>query len=164
MCRLRIAVALAILTVLCFLAQGCGGGSPFSPLTRTETLLSAPLEVDIEGRTYTLETMIYLNLELITENRLTAIVYVTAADGQPFPESLDAIYLWVINGDKTWKTEFSAEARPRDQSHLYQLGEVAGGGPEWEEGTNVEVIIKVTTTSGSTYLLRATAQRIGVIA
>jgi hypothetical protein len=82
----------------------------------------------------------------------------TAVDLQPFAVDLDAGRLWAINGRDVWETAFSEENRPRDGLHLHQLEKVARGGPKWETGIQVEVVVRVVTRSGLSFLLRATGQ------
>lgn len=160
------AFAFATLAVLCFLGPGCGKG-PLSPLFVTkDQLLAAPLEIEIDGRAYTLATSLWRDMmpsDDVESSDLAAFVYITAVDGQPFPADVDATYVWVINGDETWATEFSKEYRPPSQSRLYQLGEAVGGGPRWDVGTEVEVVVQVTDKLGKVHLLRATGVKIGAI-
>ncbi|MEN6310127.1 MAG: hypothetical protein ABFD80_01160 [Acidobacteriota bacterium] len=161
--RLRIALGCAIVAVLCCVGLGCGKG-PFSPLVTKGELLAAPLEIEIDGRAYTIEPFLWRDFmpgDHSGGSDLMAVVFITAVDGQPFPADVDATFLWVINGDEVWATELSEELRPPDQSHLYQLEEVARDGPKWDVGTEVEVVVRVTKQSGSAYLLRATGEKIG---
>lgn len=156
--RLRI-LALA---GICLLAQACQG--PLTPSVPLQTLLDAPLVVEIDGRQYTLETYLWRDFMPPTEpngSPLAAVVYVTAVDGQPFPAEVGADRLWVVNGEEVWETAFSGEQRPRDQAHLYQLEKFTAGGPKWDVGIQVEVVVRVKSATGRIQLLRATKQLIG---
>jgi hypothetical protein len=44
-----------------------------------------------------------------------------------------------------------------------QLEKVARGGPKWDVGTQVEVVVRVTASASAPRLLRATKQVIGAV-
>lgn len=151
-------VALGLVSVAC--------QNPVSPSLPLDKLLSAPLSIEIAGRQFTLETFVYRDFMPGGNgggSALIAGVNLTAVDGQPFPNEVDGTHIWVINGNSVWEADFTDESRPRDQAHLYQLTKVARGGPYWDVGTEVEVIVRVTVLGGSSRLLRATKQVIGSV-
>lgn len=148
-----------IAAVAAFLAMGCP--SPTIPSVPLEELLSAPLEIEAGGRIFTLETYLWRDFMPVSPpdgSDLRAVVRLTAVDLQPFPVELDADRLWVINGRIVWETAFSGENRPRDSLHLHQLEKFASGGPKWDTGIRVEVVVRVVTRAGLSFLLRATGQ------
>ena len=95
-------------------------------------------------------------------SELMALALITAEDLQPYPEGLDADKIWVINGDEVWEAEFTGESGPPSQTRLYQLQKNAYGGPKWEPGTEVEVVVRLVPAVGTRQLLRASAQKIGM--
>lgn len=144
---------------LCLLAASCQ--NPVTPSLPLDDLLAAPLVVEINGRQFTLETFIWRDFMPGSNSggsSLMAAVYLTAVDGQPFPDEIDSNRIWVINGENVWEATFQGESRPRGFTHLYQLEKVAYGGPRWDVGAQVEVVVRVTAWSASSYLLRATKQ------
>jgi hypothetical protein len=148
-----------VAVALCLAALNCR--SPFAPTVPLDELLEAPLQIDIDGRPYTLETYLWRDFMPPSEpngSPLAAAVYITAIDGLPFPAEVDANRLWVVHGEKIWETGFSGESRPRDPGHPHQLAKYASGGPKWDTGIQVEVIVRVRTLSGKAFLLRATKQ------
>jgi hypothetical protein len=147
---------------LCLLVSNCQG--PFTPSVPWKELLAAPLQIEIDGRQYALETFLWRDFMPPSEpngSPLAAVVNITAIDGLPFPAEIGSNRLWVVNGEEVWETGFSGENRPRDAAHPHQLEKYASGGPKWDTGIQVEVVVRVTTLSGKTYLLRATKQIIG---
>ncbi|MBE0712790.1 MAG: hypothetical protein IH583_10430 [Candidatus Aminicenantes bacterium] len=147
---------------LCLFAVSCQ--SPVTPSLPLNDLLRAPLAVEINSCQLTLETFLYRDFmpgENSGGSLLIANAYLTAADGQPFPAEIDSDRIWVVNGEEIWETTFTAEARPRDSLHLNQLGKTAWGGPRWDVGAQVEVVVRVTSSMGPPRLLRATKQAIG---
>ena len=157
-------VGIVSAAVLCLVSGACQ--NPVSPSLPIDELLSAPLAIEIAGRQFTLETEIYRDFMpggSASDSALIAIVYLTAVDGQPFPIDVDGTHIWVVNGNSVWETNFADESRPRSQSHLYQLTKIARGGPFWDVGTEVEVVVRVTALGGSSRLLRATKQVIGSV-
>lgn len=147
-------IILAVLTMSC--------QNPVTPSVPLEDLLAAPLSVEINGRQFVLETELWRNFMPGTPpSLLAAVVYITAVDGQPLPDLIDANRIWVVNGEQVWETTFVRESRPRSPAHLNQLEKGADGGPTWDVGTQVEVIVRVT--AGYSVLLRATRQVIGMV-
>jgi len=146
---------------LCLVAASCQ--NPVTPSLPLDDLLAAPLVFEINGRQFKLETFVWRDLMPTVDPdgfRLNAAVYLTAVDGQPFPDEIDSNRIWVINGEDVWETTYLGESRPRDSAHLYQLEKVANGGPRWDVGAQVEVVVRVTVSTAARCLLRATEQTI----
>jgi hypothetical protein len=148
---------------LCLLAASCQ--SPVTPSVPLNDLLTAPLAVEINGRQFTLETYLWRDFMPGSTppdgSLLGAVVYLTAVDGQPFPAETDSNRIWVVNGEEVWETTFASESRPRSPAHLNQLQKYASGGPRWDVGAQVEVVVRVTVSTAAPCLLRATKQVIG---
>jgi hypothetical protein len=144
-----------------FLNAACPG--PTVPSVPLEELLSAPERVTVGGRSFTLETFLWRDFmpgENSGGSDLMAVVLITADDLQPFPADLDSDRLWVIHGSEVWETGYSRESGPPDQAHIHQLQQRAGGGPKWETGIKVEVVVRLLGPGGRGYLLRASGQMI----
>ncbi len=147
--------------------SGCEG--LFTPTTPTlQELLSAPEQVEIYGRKFTLETFLWRDFMPVSPPNgkpLIALIWVTAADLSPFPPSVDANRLWVINvqdvWDPIWETKFSDEERPKDPNHQHQLEKIGREGPKWGPGVYVDVVVRIVDYKGVKYLLRASKQYIG---
>ena len=155
--------AFSVIAGVVSLAIGCP--SPTVPSVPLEELLSAPLDIEAGGRVFTLETYLWRDFMPVSPpdgSDLRAVVRITAVDLQPFPVELDADRLWVINGRIVWETAFSGENRPRDSLHLHQLEKSASGGPKWDTGIRVEVVVRVVTPTGRRHLLRASGQLISM--
>jgi hypothetical protein len=152
--RLRFAtLALGLLAAAC--------QDPTSPSIHLDKLLSAPLTVDIGGRAYRLETFVcrdFMPPTNLEGSTLVAVVYLTADDGLPFPDEIGAPKLWVVQGEEVWEAAFGYEERPRSLLRLDQVTKIASGGPRWDVGSEVEVIVLITESSRNPRLLRATKQ------
>jgi hypothetical protein len=147
---------------ICLLTLSCA--DLFAPSVPLEKLREAPLVIEIQGRQYTLETYLWRDFMPGMNpggSNLLAVIDITAVDKLPFPADIDSSRLWVLKGDEVWETGFAEEQRPPDQAHLYQLRKVARDGPKWDTGIQVEVVVKVISPGGASYLLRATKQTIG---
>lgn len=147
---------------ICLLVFSCS--DLIAPSVPLEKLREAALVIEIQGRQYTLET--YLWRDFMPGGNaggsdLMAVIDITAVDKLPFPAEIDSSRLWVLKGEEVWETGFSEEQRPPDQAHLYQLRKIARNGPRWDTGIQVEVVVKVTSLGGTSYLLRAAKQTIG---
>lgn len=156
---LRKTLTAALAAAICLSGPGCQ--TPTLPSIPLETLLAAPEAVDIAGRTYVLETYLWRDFMPPTNaegSDLMVVIRVTATDLDPFPDDIGANRLWVINGPDIWETRFSGENRPRDPAHPHQLEKYAGGGPRWDTGIEVQVVVRLVTISGRVFLLRAPDQ------
>ncbi len=154
----------AVLFALVFLLVSCR--DPVAPSVPLQDLRSAPLAIEISGRSFTLETFVWRDFmpgmyPAGLGSLLNTVVFLTAVDGQAFPADVDADRIWVLKGDEVWEEVLSDGARPRDSVHIYQLERRADGGPRWDVGAEVEVVVRVTVAGGSPLLLRATKQIIG---
>ncbi len=150
-------------TLFCILIFSCK--SPFSP-TDIDTLLSSPEQVEINSRKYTLETYLWRDFMYGPNTPpdgkpLIALIRIIAIDLLPFPSTLDANRLWVINGQEVWDTEFSDEERPTDPNRKHQLEKIARNGPKWGPGIYVDVVVRIIDYKNKIYLLKASNQHIG---
>ncbi len=151
----------AFAALICLSGLGCP--APTVPSVPLDTLLAAPESIDLGGRTLVLETYLWRDFMPPMNaggSDLMAVVFITAADLQPFPEDIDADKLWLINGGEVWETKFGGENRPRDEAHPHQLEKYVSGGPSWPTGIEVEAVVRITTRSGRVSLLRASGQTI----
>jgi hypothetical protein len=149
---------------LLWLSPSCQ--NPLVPSVPLDDLLAAPLVIELNGRSFSLETYLFRDFMPTVDpggSPLIAVVYLTADDGQAFPDDVDCSRIWVVNGERVWETTFKDETRPRSLNHINQLAEVARDGPQWEIGARVEVVVRATSSIGGTRLLRATAQVINAV-
>lgn len=134
---------------------------------RKFTPLSAPEEVEIDGRRFILET--YLNRDFMpgpwcppNGYPLIATIWVTAIDSLEFPAYVAADNLWVVNENDIWETEFSNETIPPEPNHKHQLEKIARNGPKWDPGIQVDVIVRITDSNDNVYFLKASNQLINM--
>jgi hypothetical protein len=126
-----------------------------------QELLSAPEQIEIDGREYVLEAYPWRDFMPICPpdgEPLIVGVWVTATDLQPFPSSIDANRLWVVNGQQVWETEFDPQEIRLEPYREHKLWKIAGDGPKWGPGIYVDVIVRVIDSENSIYLLKASHQ------
>lgn len=127
-----------------------------------EKLKSAPEQIEINGRKYSLETYLWRDFMPISPpdgKPLKAIVRVTAVDHQPFPADLIVDQVWVINEGEVWEKALPKDDEQR-QAEPYQLERLAIDGPKWKPGSLVDVVVRIIDRSGNSYLLKASKQKI----
>lgn len=159
--KLGVLIACLVVLTACILISGCSTSNPSGPTIPIETLLSAPEQVEIDGRKYLLETYMWRDFMPIVPpdgRSLIALIWVTAIDSLQFPSWLDANRLWVIKDKELWETKFSNEARPR---YPYKLEKIARDGPKWSPKIQVDVVVRLVDRENRTYLLKASKQWIG---
>ena len=132
-----------------------------TPSIGIDELLSAPEQIEIDGRRYNLESFLWRDFMPISPpdgKNLIASVQITAADKLEFPSSIYPDRLWVIKGrGEIWETPFTNE-RPAPL-HNYQLEIIARGGPKWGPNIQVDIVVKIIH-GWNTYLLKASNQTI----
>ncbi|MFQ5890219.1 MAG: hypothetical protein ACE5JR_09215 [Gemmatimonadota bacterium] len=117
----------------------------------------APTIIIIHGRTLTLKTNLIrdaLPAPRAGGGRLLVRVTVKATDGRPLSDGVGADSVWVVSGEEIWAARLESESAGSNE-----IRGVARGGPAWEPGTEVDVVVRVLGDSRPR-LLRATDQRI----
>lgn len=160
--KLGMLIACLVVLTACVLISGCSTSKPSGPPISIDILLSAPEQIEIDGRKYVLETYMWRDFMPITPpdgKPLIAIIWVTATDSLKFPSSVDADWLWVIKDKKLWRTRFSNKQRRAYDD--YKLEKVARDGPKWGPKIQVDVVVRLVDREKKTYLLKAPNQWIG---
>lgn len=150
-----------LVLIIYILTPGCKLFESSGP--SIQELLDAPEQIEINGREYILETYLWRDFMPPSPpdgQPLIALIWVTAVDSLPFPSSIDANRLYIVNDELLWETSFSGEARPQNPNREHQLEKIAREGPKWGPGIQVEVIVRVVDERFNIYLLRASNQLI----
>ena len=153
---------IVVLLALCIFGPACH--NPFTPSIPVSELLAAETAVDVDLRTYTLEVEArrdFMPPEHSLGSDLMANVRVVASGADPFPAFVDSDRVWMVKGEDVWETEFSAELRPYSQATPNVLGKMVWGGPKWDVGAEVVVVVRLASGPGVRRLLRAPATTIG---
>ncbi|NEP00243.1 MAG: hypothetical protein F6K58_16500 [Symploca sp. SIO2E9] len=128
-----------------------------------DTLLSAPEQIEVQDLKLTLETYLWRDFMPISPRDgklLIAVIKIQAQNDMEFPTSIRSDRLWIINGQEIWESEFTNEERTVSNSSKSQLEKIARGGPKWEPGIEVDVIVRILDDNNNTYLLKASNQLI----
>ncbi|MDH5368691.1 MAG: hypothetical protein OEW99_01610 [Gammaproteobacteria bacterium] len=144
------------LLVISSLLTGCPDSTPSKTIAE---LNAAPEEIFIDGQNYNLSTYLWRDfMPPSTGSDLMTVIKVSERNLLTIPDNISVTYLWVINGTEVWSTEFTDEAGAGTPA--YVIEKIARGGPKWDTGINVDVIVQIFDGSGTEYLLRASAQLI----
>jgi hypothetical protein len=131
------------------------------PVTNPD-LNGAPSSIVVGGKTLTLTTSLWRDFMPISPpdgKPLIAVLEVRTADGSAVPADVRADMVWVVFGKETW-SKAPTEERPRSETApAYEF--VARDGPKWGPGVEVDVVVRLRTPNGATYLLSVRKQRIG---
>lgn len=150
--------------ITCIFIMGWGCSKPTTPKVPINILLSAPEQVEIDGRKYVLETSLWRDFMPFCPpdgEPLIALIWITATDSLEFPSSINADQLWIIRDHEVWETKFSNEVKPKEPYRKHQLEKIARDGPKWGPRIQVEVVVRISEKNKRTYLLRASQQWIG---
>lgn len=146
----------------CSLFDGRGGDQVDTP--SLETLLTAPLAVEIDGKELFLTTAMWRDFMPIAPpdgHRLIAIFYVVTSDSSDIPTGLAATTGFVIDGDDVWATRFTGEEPAPSENQPFQLVEFARDGPKFGPDVTVDAVVRLADGTGQQFLLRAENQYIG---
>ncbi len=128
-----------------------------------EELLAAPQSVTIEGKVLNLGTYLWRDFMPISPpdgKPLKTVVKIKTQSGGLLPAGLKANKVWVINQDKQWSGALEQAGRELPSATLTEMELVASGGPKWEPGTRVTVVVELEDEAGNTHLIRAADQPI----
>lgn len=126
-----------------------------SPGTPETVLYVAQPVVTVEQVNYTATVFPYRDFMPVRggqERGLIAIAQICRTDSLEIPQSLHLKRIWVFHGRERWFAELGEE-----RQHVrgnFCLEAVARGGPKWEPGSRVEVVIGFTVGDSGMYLVR----------
>ena len=89
---------------------------------------------------------------------MIAILRVQTTGGSAFPTGVRVDSAWVVFGQEVWTASVEETAAVQPGSPMGEW--VIRNGPKWGPGVNVDVIVELRTSNGSTSLLRAPDQLI----
>jgi hypothetical protein len=115
---------------------------------------NAPLAVSVGPARYRLAADLWRDFQPSTppEGRpLQAAVWLRAQNARTAPAP-DADSLWVVYGDSAWGTRLTKEAGAESDTIVGRYR--AEGGPLWEPGIPVDVVVRLVPSKGTTLLLR----------
>lgn len=143
-----------------------------TPLAKTRDPVASPPPpstvldlVTINGRAFRIgpaDAVLWRDFMPITPpggQPLAASIRVMAIDGGSFPQDITVDQIWV-HGPSVWETA-PAEVRrsPAGDTPPSKIEAFANGGPKWDPGIEVDVVIRLLSR-GATYFLRATGVKI----
>ncbi|MEJ2637745.1 MAG: hypothetical protein P8184_20980 [Calditrichia bacterium] len=123
-----------------------------------QKLFSAPDTVTVSGKKLVLEAYLWRDFMPVSPpggKPLQAAVYVKTADGDSLPSGLQIKKIWIVKGEEAWSAapETAGNRKPPAQSD--RLESKVRGGPKWEPGSAVTVVVKFRDAAGGEYFLKA---------
>jgi hypothetical protein len=120
--------------------------------------------VVIEGSTLRLQASIWRNFMPViidaNSTRLRATISLIDVNEKPVPPTLHAETLWVVQGDRVWKTN-KVEEQEGDDANPSIRSFTVGNGPKWPTQSYVDVFVRIADQNGVHYLLVLRHQIIG---
>lgn len=136
--------------------------SPTSSIGTPETVLNvAQPVVTIEQVDYTATVFPYRDFMPIrggSERGLIAIAQICRSDTLEIPPSLHLKRIWVFHGRDRWSAQLGEE-RPDYRGNRCRVA-IARGGPKWEPGSMVDVVIGFTVGDSGMYFVRTATTKI----
>lgn len=160
-------LALAALAMTTFPSQpgaegwpAAAGGPPahLTPMAQLPELEAAVTPASLAGQTLTLEAELTRDFMPIAPpggRPLMAILTLQTSDGAAVSADVKADAAWIVKGDQAWAVpglERQDVAGPKPVLRL-----VGRGGPKWDPGTRVDVVVRLRDGAGHTALLVARA-------
>ena len=146
----------------CSLGIGCAS-NPVAPdpMPSISVLRAAPTTVTLSGETLRLVPYVYRDFQPVSPpdgRAMIAVLHVQATGGSAFPTGVRVESAWVVFGQEVWTASVEEGAGVQPGSPMGEW--VIRNGPKWGPGVNVDVIVALRTSTGSTSLLRAPDQLI----
>ena len=123
-----------------------------------DELLAAPEKIEIDSREYVLDAGLGRDG---VGSLLYASTYIIAVDSQPFPSSLDADSMYVINEGDVWAVALIDGEPPPEENYKIRK-HAKDEGPEWGPDIYVDVVVRLVDPD-SFYLLKQSDVLISVI-
>jgi hypothetical protein len=106
-------------------------------------LKSAPNEIIIESKSYSLEAYIWRDFIPSTDSTLNrglmAVIKIKTVDSSEIPVSLNVSLLWILNKNNVWETK-----PVRTNLLSPDIFEVfISGGPAWDKGIKTDVVVEI---------------------
>lgn len=114
------------------------------------SLLQAPRALIIEGRAYALDAEAWR----AADRSLSVRARVTTPAPEGVHATLDIMELWVVRGSEVWVPGPPRALPPGMRAYVEQL---VRGGPAWNSGSAVVVVVHLTGPGGWQHFLRAPA-------
>jgi hypothetical protein len=146
--------------VISLLLLGCSQ-QPTAPDSMTPDLAAAPSTVVIGGKTLTLSTSLWRDFMPISPpdgKPLGGVLTIRTSDGSAVSADVRADSVWVVFGADMWPAVPREERSRTETAPGYEV--IVREGPKWGPDVEVDVIVRLRTADGATYLLSARNQRI----
>lgn len=89
---------------------------------------------------------------------LAVLVEVIEKNRETISPSIALNYLWVVQEDEIWSYVFSEE--DKTEAPGYMIRSFASGGPKWDCGSPVDIIVGLSDQTGDLTLLKAARDQI----
>ena len=148
---------ITILTVIA--AVGCGDKEPATTAPNTPPEVdpqTVPEMIEIDGVEFTLSTYLWRDFMPITDENgreLAAVVYVATADSSMFPSDISADLMWVYYKNDIWGAALENGSQP---DYNFRIKKSANGGPKWETGILVDVVVRLIDDEGKYFYIKET--------
>lgn len=149
-----------VLLLLLYVLAGCSSSKRVMPFT-VEQLQAAPDTVVIAGQKMVLQT--YLWRDFMPNSPpdgkpLNASIFVIPADGLAIKTNFDADKIWVVFRKQVWSATLQGVGNNLPPAGLSRLEKTVGGGPKWQPGSRVTVVVRLIDPNGKTLLLKSVDQ------
>ena len=143
------------LILLVFLVIQCGGkpGNPNDDVDMNE-IKNAPPKINKQDRDFHLYAFLWRDFMPISPpdgKEMIVVIKIIATDSLMIPTTVTSDRMWVIYGEQVWSTGYSETQQGND----FELVKVARGGPKWETGVKVDVVVEVKNGSDRFFLRSA---------
>ena len=144
----------AVLIIASVVLFGCSEKDSTLPVENVpvDDLKNAPEQVVIDGTEITISSFLWRDFMPPTPEdgrELAAVVDFETIDQSNFPNNLIIDKLWVINKDEIWETTFSESG---EIIKTYRIRKSAHGGPKWEIGAEVIVVVQIRDENQQYYI------------
>lgn len=151
-----------IIALIVLIITGCSNTVSTEEEIPVETLLAAPLSLDIGNQSIKLST--YMSIDFMPaipagSPPLMALTYIETVDSTVINSSINPYMMYIVYNGKAWKLNFSTENPASPELRPYRIVKIMRDGPKLNTGIYVDVIVSIKVNNHK-YLLRAEKQYI----
>jgi hypothetical protein len=129
---------------------------PPSPRVDARAFASVPEQVVVAGQHLQVSARLWRDFQpsgRTAGKPLTATLWIEAVEAGSFPDAWDAAHAWFVQGDAVWAADLVDQPAPASDRTRLRMIRSARGGPDWEPGTTVDVIVELRDAAGATLRL-----------
>ncbi len=145
---------ISIITFLFIIGCSGRGTSITNQKIDIDELIKSPTNLQIDSKNFSISIYLwrdYMPISPPLGHPMRASIDIIASDSLLFPKNIEADKMWVFDSLEIWESVLLKDTPPED----YILSKRASGGPLWETGIFVDVVVRLVQDDSIYHYLKA---------